>query len=250
MHAAKTPRRAFDPLELRRNHQEATMDAQAMKQTHPILIIAGIAVTLFSFAGVAAIFGWIPTSTGQNAPSAASVPAPVAQAPEQPKPAAQPETPAPAARHAKPHAPRVAKAAPQPVQVAKAEPQIAQLPPSPPPPAPRPICRECGVIDGVHEIEKAGKASGGGAIGGAIVGGVLGHQTGGGRGHDVMTVLGAVGGGLAGNAIEKNVTKTKEYEILVRFEDGSTRIIKMPTAPAWRVGDKVKVIDGVIQSNG
>jgi uncharacterized protein YcfJ len=232
------------------------MDAQAVKQTHPVLIIAGIAVTLFSLAGIAAIMGWIPTSTSQNAPS--TVQAPLAQAPAQaaPEPAAPAkETRAPAAQPARPHAParapRVAKA--EPVQVAKAEPQaqVAQTLPPPPPPAPvRPICRECGVIDGIHQIEKAGKSSGGGAIGGAIAGGVVGHQMGNGRGQDLMTVLGAVGGAVAGNAIEKKATTTQEYEILVRFEDGRTRIVTTPDAPAFRVGDKVKVIDGALQPNG
>jgi outer membrane lipoprotein SlyB len=222
------------------------MEAQAVKSTHPILIIAGIAVTVFSLVGVAAIMGWIPTSTGQNAAATAPVAqleAPKAPA-EQPTPAAEPahEAHAPAAHAAKPH---VAKK--EPVRVARAEPQVAQ---TPPPPPVRVICRECGVIDGIHEVEKAGQGSGGGAIAGGIVGGVAGHQMGSGRGNTVMTVLGAVGGAVAGNAIEKKVKTTKEYEILVKFEDGSTRIITTQTAPAWRVGDKVKVVDGVIQSNG
>ncbi len=224
------------------------MDAQAVKQTHPILIIAGIAVTVFSLVGVAAVMGWIPTSKGQSEPS--TVTAPAAQTPAAP-PAPPPsvaEAPAPAPHVAKPH---VAKAAPrhEPARVASAaQPQASQVPP--PPPVVAAICRECGVIEGVHEVDVAGKATGGGAIAGGIVGGVVGHQTGRGRGNDLMTVLGAVGGAIAGNAIEKKAKTGKEYEILVRFEDGSTRIIKSATAPAWRTGDKVKVIDGVIQSNG
>jgi outer membrane lipoprotein SlyB len=226
------------------------MEAQAVKSTHPILIIAGIAVTVFSLVGVAAIMGWIPTSTGQSA----TAQAPLAQletpktALEQPKPAAEPapEVHAPAAHAAKPRAAHVAKK--EPVRVATAEPQ-SQIAQTPPPPA-RIICRECGVIDGIHEVEKAGQGSGGGAIGGAIVGGVAGHQMGSGRGNTVMTVLGAVGGAVAGNAIEKKVKTAKEYEILVKFEDGSTKIITTPTAPAWRIGDKVKVVNGVIESNG
>jgi outer membrane lipoprotein SlyB len=219
------------------------MEAQAVKSTHPILIIAGIAVTVFSLAGVAAIMGWIPTSTGQNSA------APLAQL-EQPKAAAEPakEARAPAAHPAKPHASAPAHRT-APVQVARAEPR-AQIAQTPPPPPVRVICRECGVVDGIHEVERGGKASGGGAIAGGIGGAVVGHQMGSGRGNTAMTVLGAVGGALAGNAIEKKVNTSKEWEILVKFEDGSTKIITTPTAPAWRVGDKVKVIDGVIQSNG
>ncbi|MDQ6619235.1 MAG: beta/gamma crystallin-related protein [Pseudomonadota bacterium] len=41
----------------------------------------------------------------------------------------------------------------------------------------------------------------GGAIAGALIGGILGHQVGGGRGRDVATAAGAVGGALAGSNI-------------------------------------------------
>src|SRR6266571_4414919 len=34
--------------------------------THPMMIIAAIAVVLFCLAGTAAIMGWIPTSIGGN----------------------------------------------------------------------------------------------------------------------------------------------------------------------------------------
>jgi outer membrane lipoprotein SlyB len=64
-----------------------------------------------------------------------------------------------------------------------------------------------------------------------------------------MMVAGAVGGGLAGNEIEKRVKTSKSYSITVRLEDGSTRVVNQATAPAWRAGDKVKFVDGVIQSN-
>jgi len=112
------------------------------------------------------------------------------------------------------------------------------------------ICKECAVIEDVREIEKAGEGSGAGAVGGAVVGGVLGHQVGSGRGRDVATVLGALGGAIGGNAIEKNAKKTKEYQIWIRYEDGSKGMFVQPTAPGWRVGDKVKVINGALQSNG
>ena len=219
------------------------MEAQAARSTHPILIIAGIAVTVFSLAGVAAIMGWIPSSKGQSEPTAALTTAatapvaPVAQAPEAPKAA----EPAPSPHPAKPHVAK--KAAPR-------HEQVAAVPPPPPAPVVAAICRECGVIEGVHEVVQEGKGTGGGAIAGGIVGGVAGHQVGSGRGNTLATVLGAVGGAVAGNVIEKKATTTKSWEILVKFEDGSTRIIKTATQPSWRAGDRVKVIDGVIQSNG
>src|SRR6267154_192017 len=208
------------------------METQAARQTHPLLIVAAIAITLFSLVGIGAVLGWIPTSIGN--PSPASTPTPLAQAPEQP--VAQPEPPKRAAPAAHPKPKSVA-----PVPI----PQAAV----PPPPAPvvAAICRECAVIEEVREVEKAGTASGAGAVGGAVVGGVLGHQMGGGRGKDVATVLGALGGGLAGNAIEKNAKKTVEYQIVVRYEDGTKGLFTQATPPSWRSGVKVRVINGVIQ---
>ena len=64
-----------------------------------------------------------------------------------------------------------------------------------------------------------------------------------------MAVVGAVGGAVAGNEIEKRVKSTKSYEITVRFDDGTNRVITEANPPSWRSGDKVKVINGVIQSN-
>ena len=80
-----------------------------------------------------------------------------------------------------------------------------------------------------------------------MVGGVIGHQVGGGRGRNVATVLGALGGGLAGNQIEKNAKKAVEYQIIIRYEDGSKGLFTQATPPTWRSGDKVKVINGMIQ---
>ena len=111
------------------------------------------------------------------------------------------------------------------------------------------ICAECGVVQSVHETKVKGEASGVGVVGGAVVGGVLGNQVGHGTGNKIATVIGAVGGAVAGNEIEKQVKSTKSYEITVRFEDGSSRVITAPEATAWRAGDKVKVVDGVIQAN-
>ncbi len=62
--------------------------------------------------------------------------------------------------------------------------------------------------------------------------------------------LKSLGGGLAGNQIEKNAKKTKEYQIFVRYEDGTKGMFTQPTPPSWRIGDKVKVINGVIQTRG
>ena len=209
------------------------METQAVRTTHPLIIIAAITVTLFSLVGIGAVLGWIPTSVGGAGP------APIAQAPEQPivqpEPAKQSEQkpivkrPRPVVRSEPPHA-------------------IAVVPP--PPPMVAAVCRECAVIEEVREVEKAGQGSGVGAVGGAVVGGVIGHQVGSGRGKKLATVLGAVGGGVAGNQIEKNVKKTVEYQIVIRYEDGTKGLFTQATPPSWRAGDKVRIFNGVIQGRG
>ena len=193
------------------------METQARKSPHTLFWIAGIAVTVFSAVGIAAIMGWIPTTTSSPSENIALAKQPTA--PAKPAAARANRTPAQA-----------------PVQVASNTSARAR-------------CAECGVIESVREIETKGEGSGLGAVGGAVVGGVLGHQVGGGSGQKIATVVGAVGGAVAGNEVEKRVKSSKSYEITVRFEDGSSRVIHEASAPSWRTGDRVKVVNGAIQSN-
>ena len=111
------------------------------------------------------------------------------------------------------------------------------------------ICLDCGVVQSVHEVDTKGAGSGAGAVGGAVVGGVVGHQVGEGDNRKIGAVVGAVAGGLLGNEIEKEVRTTKSFDVTVRFDDGSSRVISEATASAWRAGDKVKVINGVLHAN-
>jgi outer membrane lipoprotein SlyB len=222
------------------------MEVPAARQSHPFVTVAAVAVTVFCLVGIGAVMGWIPTSVGGGgiAPAAlapeqpipqADTAGPLAQAPAQPKAQAEAGKPAPS--------PVAKQPRPQP------KPVVQDAVP-PPPPVVAAICRECAVIEDVREVEKAGQASGGGAVAGAVIGGVLGHQVGGGRGKDVATVLGAIGGGVAGHQIEKNVRSTKEYQIVVRYEDGTQGLFTQDTPPNWRPGDKVKIINGAIQDRG
>jgi outer membrane lipoprotein SlyB len=195
----------------------------------PLAWAAGIALIVFSAVGVGAIMGWIPTSMGNSAMGNSDSKPALSGAVS---PAAAPVTPA-----AKPAA-KVAQAPVAPLPVAPGAPSRTSA-----------RCAECGIIESVREVDVKGEGSGIGVVGGAVVGGLLGNQVGGGRGKDVMTVVGAVGGGFAGNEVEKRVKASKSYSITVRLEDGSARVINQSAAPAWRAGDKVKVVNGVIQSN-
>ena len=75
-------------------------------------------------------------------------------------------------------------------------------------PAADAACDNCGTIVETKTVKKEGQGSGAGAVVGGVLGGVLGHQVGGGRGKDVATVAGALGGALIGNEVEKNKNTT------------------------------------------
>lgn len=79
-----------------------------------------------------------------------------------------------------------------------------------------------------------------GTVGGAVVGGALGSLVGGGRGQTVATVLGAVGGGYLGNQAAQ-ASHTFVWRIGVRYDDGSVATVQQTTAPALRIGDRVRV---------
>lgn len=104
-----------------------------------------------------------------------------------------------------------------------------------------PLCRECGTVESVREIAQEGQGGPLGAIAGGVLGGVLGHQVGNGRGRDVATVVGALGGAFAGHTVEKNVRSTRQYQITVRFDDGSRRTVTETNPPQWQNGDRVRL---------
>ena len=201
--------------------QANKIEPQSGKFPQAIIWIAGIALTLFCAVGIAAVMGWIPNSMSGTGDKAA-----IAQ--------------------------QAASAVPPPA--VKAHRAMASNPAKETHTAPARMaavanCAECGVVESVREIDAKGLGTGLGAVGGGVLGGLLGNQVGAGRGKDVMTVVGVVGGAVAGNEVEKRVKATKHYEVTVRLNDGSSRVISEASLPAWRPGDKVKIIDGAIRSN-
>ena len=169
------------------------------------------------------------TSEGHEKPSAAPAkPAPV-PAKKVVKPTPKP-TPSPA--------PSVAGAAP-----------AASPYPAPVPVAVAQICAVCGSVESVTPIERTTKADGPGigAVGGGVLGAVLGNQVGNGNGRTVATILGAIGGGFAGNEVEKRMKKETVYQVGIRMDDGSRRTVEVAQQPA--VGSKVTVDGNSIRSN-
>jgi outer membrane lipoprotein SlyB len=163
------------------------------------------------------------------------------------KPSAAPAKPAPVP------AKKVVKPTPQPTP--SRAPNVAGTAPAQAPmPAPvaavaAPICGNCGAVESVTPIERTTKADGPGvgAVGGGVLGAVLGNQVGNGNGRTVATILGAIGGGFAGNAIEKKMKKETVYQVGIRMDDGSRRTIEVAQQPA--VGSKVTVEGNSMRSN-
>lgn len=237
-----------------------------LRKTHPLLLVAAGAVTLASLTATATLLGWLPAghaTTAQSLAAAAlpaslanALPATTASLPASPtdRPVATmaAETPA-----AKPH--KVVKAAAKPAAVAPpptpvGAPAPFAAPPVPPDvlrsaaPAAPPPCGNCGEIEAVREIAHPGEGSGLGAVGGALAGGLLGNQVGRGKGNQLATLLGVVGGAFAGHQVEKNARAERDTEVIVRLDDGSTRSIVHDGAPVWRPGDRVRVVNGQLQS--
>ena len=122
------------------------------------------------------------------------------------------------------HGPQVVqRSAPQHTAPHHSAPQVAQSERAP-------VCTHCGTVESVTPIRHSAPTSGVGAIAGGVVGGLVGNQFGGGNGRAAMTVLGAVGGGFAGNAIEKHVKTTTVYRMRIRMEDGHIRTVEQATA--------------------
>ncbi|SFU74328.1 Glycine zipper 2TM domain-containing protein [Polaromonas sp. YR568] len=158
------------------------------------------------------------------------------------KPTAAPAKPAPVP------AKKVVKPTPKPVPA----PSYAGVSPAPAPypaPVPMAVCHSCGAIESVTPIERSTKPAGVGigTVAGGVLGAVLGNQIGHGGGRTAATILGAVGGGFAGNAIEGHVRKETVYQVGVRMEDGSQRLVEVAQAPA--VGSRVTVEGNVLRSH-
>lgn len=66
-----------------------------------------------------------------------------------------------------------------------------------------------------------------------------GHQVGGGSGKTAMTVLGAIGGAMAGREVEQHQRTTSVYEIRIRRDDGGSRSVSRDQP--YVVGQKVRV---------
>lgn len=234
----------------------------ARSRLHPLMILAALAVLLFCLVGTAAILGWIPSSVGGTAErqlSEADRIALAATLPQGGQPApgyVQPQAYAPAPALAPAPAPEPAYPAARQLAAAPAPVRHYEEPVSKPKQAVqvaaadtgRNWCSNCGNVESVRTIKQRAQGSGLGAAGGAVLGGLLGNQVGGGTGRTIATAAGAIGGAVVGNQVEGNMKATTTYEIRVRLDDGTVRTFNQSSAPAWRSGDRVRIVKGRLRS--
>lgn len=199
-----------------------------------VAVIGVLAVSILALAG-ALMFG---KSDSQTADSYGLAPAQSQVASSQF--AATTPAPAPVRAALTPTTNRVAESDRKPVAVAQNQ------------PAPRrdDVCSTCGRVEAVTAVQRQGAVNGVpvgnttiglGTVAGGLVGGLLGNQVGGGNGKTAATVLGVAGGAFAGNAIEKNMKKVTVYQVRVRMDDGSSRL--MDVSSSIPVGSRV-VVEG------
>ncbi len=224
---------------------------ETMRRTHPMFVVAAASVTALSLTGIAVLGGWLPLRTDSSLLSAQTPPALVQPAPAHGRTDSSNASPA-SARSAN----RAVQSRPASRQVADDTPLPAARSTVPVSDSgiyaerarPAAVCGTCGTIESVREVTQPGEGSWIGSVAGGVVGGLLGNQIGRGNGRALATVAGAVGGAFAGHEVEKHVRTDRQYEITVRFDDGSVRTFTDAQAPAWRSGDRVRLDNG--QLNG
>ncbi|AOB29448.1 hypothetical protein AKI39_00355 [Bordetella sp. H567] len=219
---------------------------------HPLVAIAAVCVIALSGVAIAAIMGWLPTPSAQQG-----------KAVQQEASAAGPEDanlaplPGQAGTAGAPRATAAPPAAAPPQRVAQAPatpavPRQGQAPaPSGQAPAPSQpgaaACPQCGVVVSVNTVQVPVQNQSEpivGTVAGGVVGGVVGNQFGGGHGRTALTVLGAVGGALAGREIERNIKQQQtvtRYQLVARTNDGRTHTFQSATPFQYAPGQAIRV---------
>lgn len=188
-----------------------------IKRIHPLVATAAVAVILFCFTGIAAITGFLPVSSAnkdKGTMEEASVPAPKANDVAANTKAAATVIPATAAAQNKKSS--------------------------------TDVCAQCGTVENIRTVTRAGEANGIGVAAGALIGGLLGNQVGGGNGKTLATIAGAVGGGYTGNEVEKQTRQTSSQVVDVRMDNGRMQTFAQ-TSQNFYTGDLVRVNRGRLE---
>ncbi len=102
---------------------------------------------------------------------------------------------------------------------------------------------QSGTVEAVRAVTVEGTQSGVGAVAGALVLGHAGSSVGSGREQVAVGTLGAVLGGVLGNAIERSSNREDALEIVVRLPDGGRQaVVQAKSAEVFKPGDAVTIV--------
>lgn len=188
------------------------MSTTVTRKTHPLVLVAAGALTIFSLLGSAAITGLIPSAQSERQDVMQSLTVGTAaiaddQATE-----------------------KSATLQTQEKEIMKPNRELTADKSK--------ACLNCGKIVSIRAVEQEGQASGLGAA----AGGIIDNQSG--KGNTLMTVPGIGGGAYARHTIEQGIKTHTAYIIKVRMENGSYRMITQYTEPKHSVGEMVKLQSG------
>ncbi|MES2017910.1 MAG: glycine zipper 2TM domain-containing protein [Pseudomonadota bacterium] len=121
------------------------------------------------------------------------------------------------------------------------------IPGAPPPPRVVRLCTNCATVEAINVVQVDGEGNYLGTIGGGLVGALAGSQVGKGNGKTAAEIAGALGGAYIGRNIERKQRRTEHFEVVIRFATGGTQTITYANDPGLRVGEKVKINNGVLE---
>ena len=95
----------------------------------------------------------------------------------------------------------------------------------------------------IRPVTLQGRDTGVGTVGGAVIGGIAGSNVGGPRTGGIVGIVGAIAGGLIGNAVERDATQQQAIEIRVQLKNGDRRaVIQGVGSETFNPGDPVIMI--------
>jgi outer membrane lipoprotein SlyB len=117
-------------------------------------------------------------------------------------------------------------------------------------PSPAPASLEYGRVTNIESFQGGTARTGAnvpGAFVGAVAGALLGNQVGSGGGREAATILGGVAGAAVGSQVGRTTTSTGAvHRISIQTDQGAMRSYDVPATGELRIGDRVRVENGVI----
>ena len=101
-----------------------------------------------------------------------------------------------------------------------------------------------GTILTTNPVVIEGRQTDVGQLPGAIIGGVAGSSVGEGKGQEIFTGLGAVGGAVVGSMIQEKATRAQGLELTIKMDSGKTLSIvqEVDSVNAFIAGQRVRVL--------